>query len=127
MTVAALVKAALSGNSGVTNLVSTRIYPLLLPQHPTLEAISYQRISNSPQQGTTDLRESRWQINCWAETYAETQVLAAAVKAAFEEYIDMDQTPGIRMALIANETDDYDDDAKVYRTIVDVILMTTGD
>lgn len=127
MTIGALVKAALSGNSGVTNLVSTRIYPLLLPQHPTLEAISYQRISNTGTFGSTDLRESRWQINCWAETYAETQVLAAAVKTLFEEYTDTDQTPGIKMARVVNETDDYDDDSKTYRTIVDVILVTTGD
>lgn len=126
-TLSEVVKAALSGNSGITNLVNTRIYPLKLPQPPTYEAISYQRISNTEQVGTTALRESRWQINCWAETYGETQVLAAAVKAALEEFTDTNQVPRIKMSRVVNETDDYDDSAKVYRTIVDVMLTTTGD
>lgn len=127
MTISSLFKAALFGNSGVTNLVGTRIYPLLLPQFPIYEAISYQRISNTEQNGSTALRETRYQINCWGETYAETQGLAAAVKVALEEYTDTDQTPGIKMSRIVNELDDYDSDAKVYRTIIDVMLVTTGD
>lgn len=127
MTIAARLRGALSGNSGVTNLVSTRIYPLKLPQNPTYEAISYQRISNTPTNGNTDLRESRWQINCWADTYAESQALALAVKTALEEYKDTTATPGIKQAYVANEQDDYDEDVKVFRTIVDVILVTTGD
>ena len=127
MTIAARLKGALSGNSGVTTLVSTRIYPLKLPQNSTYEAISYQRISNTPTDGSTALRNSRWQINCWADTYAESQALALAVKAALEEYSDTTATPGIKEGHVANEQDDYDDDAKVFRTIVDVILVTTGD
>jgi hypothetical protein len=127
MSIAARLRGALSGNSGVTTLVSTRIYPLKLPQNPTYEAISFQRISNTPTNGNTDLRESRWQINCWADTYVESQALALAVKTALEEYKDTTATPGIKQAYVANEQDDYDDDAKVFRTIVDVILVTTGD
>lgn len=123
MTIGTLVKSTLTGNSGVSALVSTRVYPLQLPQKPTYEAITYQRISNGPQNGSTAIRDSRWQISCWAETYAEAHVLAAAVKTAFEYLTD----DSIKMAYVVNELDDYDDEAKAYRTIVDVILVTTGD
>lgn len=134
MTIAVLLKEALAENSGVNSKVSTRIYPLLLPENnPTLPAITYQRISNTATNGSTSLRETRWQINCWAKRregaagYKEAQELAAAVKTALEEYRDTSETPGIKQAYIVNEIDDYDDDAKVYRTIVDVMLVTTGD
>jgi len=127
MTIPALVKGALSADAGVTAIVATRIYPIKLPQNPTYEALTYQRISNTGQDGTSTLRMSRWQINCWAEQYGEAQVLATAVKAALEEYINLLGTPGINMARVVNELDDWDEDAEVYRVIVDVILHTTGD
>lgn len=118
---------ALSGASGIAALVSTRIYPLVLPQSSSYPAISYQRISNSPQQGSTDLRSTRWQINCWASTYTGAQTLATAVKTALEEYTATATAPRIKMALVVNELDDYDSEANVYRVIVDVILITSGD
>lgn len=126
MTISALVKTALSV-SGVTAIVGSRTYPMLLPQNPTYPAITYGRISNTGTNGSTALKETRYQIDCWAATYAGTQTLAAAVKAALEEHTDTDQTPGIKMSRVVNEIDDYDSDAEVYRTIVDVILVTTGD
>lgn len=127
MTVASLLKAALANNGGVAALVGARIYPVYLPQTPTLAAISYQRISNTGQNGTSDRKESRWQVNCWAATHLAGHALAAAVKTALEEYHDSDQTPGIDWARVVNELDDYDPDVAIYRVIVDVILHTTGD
>jgi hypothetical protein len=127
MTIAALLKTALTNISGMGALVSTRIYPVFLPQTPTLPAISFQRISNTGQYGTSDRKQSRWQINCWASTHVGATAVAAAVKAGLEEYHDADQIPAIDWARVVNELDDYDDAAKVYRIIVDVILHTTGD
>ena len=127
MTIAALLRGGLINDSGVSAIVSTRVYPGLLPQSPTYEAITYQRISSTGQNGTSNRKESRWQINCWAQTYAEAQVLAAAVKAFAEEWHDLDQIPGIAWARVVNEIDDYDDVADVYRVIIDVILHTAGD
>lgn len=123
MTTGTTVYSRLTSYSGISALVGTRVYPLNLPQKPTYEAITYQRISNGPQNGSTTIRESRWQISCWAETYAEAHALAVQVKTALEEWT----ANGIKMAYVVNEIDDYDDEAEVYRTLVDVILVTTGD
>jgi hypothetical protein len=122
-----LLKGALAENAGVSSIVSTRIYPLKLPQNPTYEAISYQRISNTGQDGTSTLRQSRWQINCWAAGYVDAQALATAVKDALEEYVAISETPGINMARVVNELDDWDEESDVYRVMIDVILHTTGD
>lgn len=127
MSIEALVYGRLTTYSGVTAIASTRTYPMLLPQTPTYPAVTYQKISNSEQKGTSALRDSRWQLNCWGATYAAAHSLAAQVKAAFEEWHDVDQTPGVLMARIAGEVDDYDDSADVFRVIVDVLLTTTGD
>jgi hypothetical protein len=121
------VYAALANNSGVAALVSTRIHPAILPQTPTYPAISYLRVSNTGQQGSTKLRETRYQINCWGATYAAAQSLAVAVKTAFEEYVEAATTPRIEMTLVVNELDDYDDQADIFRVIVDVLMTTSGD
>ena len=127
MSLGQTIYTAVTGDAGVGALVAARCYPLLLPQYPTLPAITYQRISNSEQGGTTAIRRSRWQFDCWAATYAGAHELAALLKTALEEYSDTDQTPGIKMSLVANELDDYDPDTQQYRTIVDVFFITTGD
>lgn len=128
MSIASLLKSGLAANSGVAALVGTRIYPLVfVNNNPTLPAITYQRISGSGTNGSTALRESRYQINCWANTHVAASGVAAAVKAFAEEFSDTTSTPGIKMALVVNESDDYDDQTKIFRVIVDVMLTTTGD
>jgi hypothetical protein len=127
MTIATLLQAHLANDEDIEALVSTRVYPLNLPQKPVYEAITYQRISNTGQDGTSDRKESRWQINCWAATYGAAHTLASAVKESLEEWHEVDETPGVSWARVVNELDDYDDQALVYRIIVDVILHTTGD
>lgn len=126
MSIGVLLRNRLA-SGGVAALVSARVYPVLLPQTPTYPAISYQRISNSGTNGSTALRESRWQVNCWAATYAGAVSLSEAVKAAMEEHTDVSQTPGIKYSRIVNEFDDYDPDTEIYRVILDVMLTTTGD
>lgn len=127
MSLSGKVHDAMANNSGVSTLVSTRIYPRKLPQTPTYPAISYQRISGTPQQGSTDLRNPRYQINCWATTDIGAEALANAVVALFEEYTHEVGAPGIKMTEVVNHLDDYDDATKSYRNIVDVIFTTTGE
>lgn len=126
MSIGVLLRNRLA-SGGVAALVSARVYPVLLPQTPTYPAVSYQRISNSGTNGSTALRESRWQVNCWAATYAGAVSLSEAVKAAMEEHTDVSQTPGIKYSRVVNEFDDYDPEAEIYRVILDVMLTTTGD
>ena len=127
MSISTLLRAGLIGDSGVGALVSTRIYPDDLPQKPTYPAITYQRISNSGQNGSSNRRESRWQLNCWGETYDDVTDLAAAVKAFIEEWHDVSETPGIAWARVINEFDDFDDETRTRRSLIDVILHTIGE
>lgn len=122
-----LLYTALANDAGVAALVSTRIYPLLLPQSPTYGAITYHRISNGPHIGGTDYRNSRYQLDCWETTHPRAEALANAVKSALEAHKDEDQTPSIKMVRVVNEIENYEDDTESYRIIIDVMVSTIGD
>jgi hypothetical protein len=117
------VYGRLVGDTGVTDLVGGRVYPLLLPQVATMPAISYQRISNTQQLGSTPLRRSRYQIDCWGATYSAADTVAEAVKACMEEA----SFGGVKMAEVAGQQDDHDIDSGMYRVMVDILFLTIGD
>ena len=66
----------LSTYAGLTALISTKVYPLIIPQAVERPAIAYQRISDPPEHAMgTDaaIYHPRYQINCWANTYTGVQ------------------------------------------------------
>lgn len=121
------VRGQLLADGATAALVGTRVYPTYLPQAPTYPAITYQRVSNTGQSGSTSLRQTRWQINCWAATYVSVQSLATAVKSAMEEWTNGSQMPLVKMARVVNELDDYEPEIDVHRVIIDVLIDTIGD
>ena len=78
--------AALSGASAVTALVGTRIYPVTIPAGKSLPAITYFRVSGTPERrlnnGGSSGQRVRVQVDCWATTYAAAKSAAAAVQTA---------------------------------------------
>lgn len=75
----------LSGAAGVTALVSTRIYPDVLPEECAYPAIAFARLTTEPILGIgnqvfgTDVGLT---IACWAQTRTRADAVAAAVEAA---------------------------------------------
>ena len=68
MSVETELRGALTGNGAVAALVGTRVYPVVLPQNPTLPAIVYQELRTGTvvaSDGDTGLREGRWQLSLW--------------------------------------------------------------
>ena len=83
------IYAVLAADSGVTDLVGTRIYPVRALRGASLPYITYQRISTvrrHPLDRPTDLADARVQVDCWAGSYAEAKTLAAAVRSALAGY-----------------------------------------
>lgn len=119
MSIGNLLYSRLTTHAGTSALISTRCYPLTLPQKPTLPALVYQQISSAPNQGTSTLHRDRYQISCWASTYSGAVALATQVQSALEEHTDTDQTPYLKMTYRVNSLDDYDPDDELYRVILD--------
>ena len=75
----------LSGNGGVTALVSTRIYPDAMPEKTTYPAIVFARIGTEPLvlvHGASGYADMEFSIGCWGETRAAADAVASAVQTA---------------------------------------------
>jgi len=121
------LRTRLAADGTISGLVSTRIYPLKLPQNPTYPAIVFRRISGPRLRhitGASGRGDGRIQIDSWATTYTGAQTLAAAVRASLHGYIGLLTTLKVAITL-ANEIDDYDEDAEKYRVIQDYTLAHT--
>ena len=109
------IYSVLSGAAAVAAVVSTRIYPVVLPQDVTLPAITYSRISGGQVNsltGYSGLENPRIQIDVWGATYPACQTLAADVHTA----MDAATTFG---AHLESDMDFYEDDTKIYRVSMD--------
>ena len=107
--------AHLSTVASLTTLVSNRIYPIMMPQDPTLPAITYQRISNNPQWamgGACGLDNPRMQIDCWTTSFAASKALGDALRKAMA-------MPGTFNAIQLNDQDIYEVDTEIYRVSMD--------
>lgn len=108
-------------DGAVGALVSDRVYPMVLPQQPTMPAISYQQISNPvASEGTLELRQPRFQFNCFADTAIAARALANALVGQMRGWSSKSDS-----VIHANDEgwiDDYDDDAETYRVIIDIVF-----
>jgi len=115
----------LSTTSGVTALVSTRIYPNLMPQTPTLPAVVYQMISNvrgERHRGQTGDARPRFQITCWAATYLAAAALSIQVRLAVMAMTGTVATVVINGVWNAGETREYEDDTKLHAVAIDFLI-----
>ena len=89
MTIEAGIYAHLIADSGVADLVATRIYPLLVPQDATLPAMAYQRISgprDHSHSGPSGLVTARMQLTYVALSYDGAKSLGEVVRAAMDGF-----------------------------------------
>lgn len=91
----------LSGNAGVMALVSTRIYPDIVPEDAALPAIAYQRAQTefvTTIHGGTSLGQTVvLEVSCVATTRAGALALANAVVAAMNgtDFYSIDQQSAV--------------------------------
>lgn len=84
----------LSAQAGITTLAGTRIFPLVIPQKVYSEAtkqpcLVYSFDAKNRQKrfsGTDSLVASSVQVDCYATTYRQAQLLASAVRAVLLDY-----------------------------------------
>jgi hypothetical protein len=84
--------AKLLATPGVAGLAGTRVYPGSRPQGSPLPALVFSLIDGMPlyaDDGEVGLAQSRVQIDCWADSYADAKTLARSVKAALSGFVGM--------------------------------------
>lgn len=119
----------LTAYSGLTALVSTRVYAFKLPQGVTLPAVTIQRIS-TPRSLTHDsagigseLSNPRFQINAWATTYASAKAISDQIRAALNGHRGTTGTGvTINAALVDDERPSYEPETNIYQISCDYII-----
>ena len=135
MRIEAALYTLLSGDSGVSALVSTRIFPHQAPQGGALPFLVYQRISTPrdySQSGPSLLVWPRFQITAVAATFDGARALAHALRAALSGYSGtMGGGGGVSVGatFLENEADGYEPrlmsfepDLSVYTSRQDYII-----
>lgn len=110
------VYAALSGSSGLTALVGTRIYPDVLPESATYPAVVFARskterilsISNVDYGSDVSI-----QVSAWAENRTSCDAAAVAIDAALV-------AAGIYPV---GRQSGYDDDAGLHASVIEVQIL----
>ena len=105
--------AALTGASGVTDLVGTRIYPNRVPLGTDYPAIGYRMIT-SGLIAADDCQESRIQIDFFDTTYSGAKAVRDAVLAVINGTPAWGYVQG---------PDIYEDDTSIHHQNIDVIII----
>jgi hypothetical protein len=108
MAIEKAIRSILIDDSAVKNLVSTRVYPIVRREGSSLPAIVYQQITGARDHvmsGPSGFVSSRFQINCWADTYAGADELADAVRIAFDGYDGTKENVVIQCIHVIDEGD----------------------
>ena len=98
----------LKATTAITDIVGTRIYPIIADDEAARPYITYQTISDQSENhatGATETNHCRIQIDLWADTYIESKTLATAVKTALKNWTDGTGDPVISSCHYENGND----------------------
>lgn len=120
--------ARLLATTGVTALVSTRIYWVERPQAKALPSITLQVISPGRSYtfgGADGTADPRVQVDCWGRSYSEAKAVSRAVIDALEPPASQDGIEfhkGFLDAASDEPVEDLPGGGKVYRVSMDFFL-----
>lgn len=123
MNIGQQIYTRLTTDSGVDTLTDQRVYANLLPESPTYPAVCYQQISESePVEGDLAAFEVRYQVDCYGRKYEYAAALADAVQEALHDWFNLGDSPAIYNVRRAGRLDDWDQQTKSHRILLDFIF-----
>jgi hypothetical protein len=124
--------AYLKAYTGLTALISTRIYPVQFPDGVTMPCVVYQRVDTprtltmQSSGATGDLTNPRFQFRAWATTYASAKAITDQIRAALNGRTGSTGagtvTVTLRASLAGNETDGFDPNVRLYYRVSDFVI-----
>ena len=110
MTLGEGLRYKLANTAGVTDLVSTRIWPLRIPQDADLPAIAYQQISGPREYshgGAVGLCQARVQITIQGKSYRQAMAVAQQMRITLEAFSGTWDDLTVTSVFLANEYDGW--------------------
>ena len=116
----------LSTHADIQPLVGNRVYPVLLPQHPTYPAITYRR-DDDARYSTIDGNQSQtidasMVLDAWAETYAAAKGLADTIKAALQNLTGNMSGLTVNRVHMGGYVEVYETEVQAYRVSHGIIV-----
>lgn len=118
-----IIQARLNGHGPLVAIVGARIHGGRAPQGTPAPFVQYRRISGADEHvldGRTDIRNGRWQVDCYAATYEASIAVARAASAAVQDANDGDLHAEVEATI-----DLFEDDGppKLFRRVVDFVTV----
>jgi hypothetical protein len=125
------VRAKLTSDSTVTNLVSTRIYPSVLPQNVTLPAIRYETTTSRPASqlsGGAGFATSNVSIDIFGVSHIEAYNVQQAIRESLQDWTGTSNSVEMVSVQVTNIREDYlapvdASDVGKYRVDIDVEIL----
>ena len=126
MTIEKDIHYKLKNDADILALVSSRVYPMKLPQGWTLPAITYQRVSGARDHclnGASGRARPRFQIDCWAEDYDGVKDLADKVRLCLHGFKgDIDTESDVGGIILEADRDIWEESIDAFRVSMDFII-----
>jgi len=109
------ITSRLDGYAGLSALISTRIYPLKLPQDSTMPAVVYQIVSKTRESAMGSdpgLATARVRISSFADSYSSAKDVGEQVRAALQRWSGTEATVVIQDSFIEMDIEQYDPEVK---------------
>ena len=115
----------LSGNAGVTALVSTRIFPDVAAQGTAFPFVVYnlQEITpNDTKSGVSTLDEERYDIIAVSTSYSEVISISEVCRTALDRYSGTVNSITVQSIQFTDFNTDFDSDNEVYIAVMENII-----
>lgn len=103
--------AYLSSQTGITNLVGQRIYPVVRPQGVSGDAICFWRTSGGHDHnltGSSGTAIPSFSIEVLSDSYTQAEIIAEAVREAMQGFSGTMGTTQVKTVILEDEKDAYD-------------------
>lgn len=117
MTTLEALRGVLLADSGVTAQISTRLYPLTMPDASPMPSVVYSVVTMVPASHFTgySIAYNRVQIDVYGKTYQSARDAWAAIEAVLRPLSQPELS-----AQLESERDIYEDDTQLFRVSCDV-------
>lgn len=116
------IRALLAADTAVAAIVGTRIYPLSLPLNCTLPAITIHKASGAKDH-VTGHGFPRYQISCWAGSFATVQDMETAVVDCLDRYKGTASGNGIKQIAYLTSLDAMEETTGIYHIPIDFKII----
>lgn len=120
------IYSILTGDAGVSALISTRCYPVQSPQNPTYPMIVYTPTSGEYIESlstSTTIRREFFEVLCAATSYSAVAALAELVITALNRYHGTASSITVEDVFLSGKACNYDDTLGVYIMSLDFSCM----